>query len=52
MDILIDEALAGECVRRVLQNELKLSTKMIKHLKYTPLGIVVDGKAVTVRHIL
>lgn len=52
MDILIDEALAGECVRRVLQNELKLSTKMIKFLKYTPFGITVDGKAVTVRHIL
>ena len=52
MDILIDETLAGECIRRILQNELKLSTKMIKHLKYTPLGILVDGKAVTVRHIL
>ena len=52
MDILIDEALAGQCVRRVLQNELKLSTKMIKSLKYRPLGIAVDGKAVTVRHIL
>ena len=52
MDILIDEALADQCVRHVLQSELKLSTKMIKHLKYTPLGITVDGKAVTVRHIL
>lgn len=52
MDILIDEALAGQCVRRVLQVELKLSTKMIKSLKYTPLGIAVNGKAVTVRHIL
>ena len=52
MDILIDEALAGQCVRRVLQVELKLSTKMIKSLKYTPFGIAVDGKAVTVRHIL
>ncbi len=52
MDILIDEVLAGQCVRRVLQNELKLSTKMIKHLKYTPMGIAVDGQAVTVRHIL
>ncbi len=52
MDILIDEALAGQCVRRVLQNELKLSTKMIKHLKYTPLGIAVNGQAVTVRYIL
>ena len=52
MDILIDEALAGQCVRRVLQNELKFSTKMIKSLKYRPLGIAVDGKAVTVRHIL
>ena len=52
MDILIDEALAGQCVRRVLQNELKLSTKMIKHLKYRPLGITVDGNPVTVRHML
>ena len=52
MDILIDEALDGQCVRRVLQNELKLSTKMIKHLKYRPLGITVNGKPVTVRHIL
>ena len=52
MDILIDESLAGQCVRRVLQVELKLSTKMIKSLKYRPLGIAVDGKAVTVRHIL
>jgi len=52
MDVLIDEALAGQCVRRVLQVELKLSTKMIKSLKYTPLGISVDGKPVTVRHIL
>ena len=52
MDILIDEALAGQCVRHVLQTELKLSTKMIKHLKYRPLGITVDGKVVTVRHVL
>ena len=52
MDIVVNEALAGQCVRRVLQVELKLSTKMIKHLKYTPLGIAVDGKAVTVRHVL
>lgn len=52
MDILIDETLAGQCVRRVLQNELKLSTKMIKHLKYRPLGISVNGNPVTVRYIL
>lgn len=52
MDILIDEALAGQCVRRVLQNELKLSTKMIKSLKYRPLGITVNGNPVTVRHML
>lgn len=52
MDILVDEALAEQCVRRVLQNELKLSTKMIKHLKYRPLGITVNGVPVTVRHIL
>ena len=52
MDILIDESLDGQCVRRVLQVELKLSTKMIKSLKYRPLGIAVNGKAVTVRHIL
>jgi 23S rRNA pseudouridine1911/1915/1917 synthase len=52
MDILIDEALAGQCVRRVLQVELKLSTKLIRSLKYRPLGIAVDGKPVTVRYIL
>ncbi len=52
MDILVDASLAGQCVRRVLQSELKLSTKMIKSLKYRPLGITVDGKSVTVRHIL
>ncbi len=52
MDILVDEALAGQCIRRVLQVELKLSTKMIKSLKYRPLGITVDGNPVTVRHIL
>ena len=52
MDILIDEALAGQCIRRVLQVELKLSTKMIRSLKYRPLGIAVNGKSVTVRHIL
>ena len=52
MDILVDEALAGQCVRRVLQVELKLSTKLIRSLKYRPLGIAVDGKPVTVRYIL
>ena len=52
MDILVDESLAGQCIRRVLQHELKLSTKMIKHLKYHPLGITVDQKPVTVRYIL
>lgn len=52
MDILIDKTLDGQCIRSVLQKELKLSTKMIKHLKYHPLGITVDGKSVTVRHIL
>lgn len=52
MDILIDKTLDGQCVRHVLQAELKLSTKMIKYLKYRPLGITVNGKSVTVRHIL
>ncbi len=52
MDIFIDERLAGQCIRHVLQVELKLSTKMIKYLKYRPLGITVDGRSCTVRHIL
>lgn len=52
MDIIIDEALAGQCIRRVLQSELKLSTKMIKYLKYRPLGITVDGNPCTVRYVL
>lgn len=52
MDILIDESLAGQCIRRILQVELKLSSKMIKYLKYRPLGITVNGNPATVRHIL
>ena len=52
MDILIDESLVGKCVRHVLQVELKLSTKMIKSLKYRPLGITVNGSPVTVRYVL
>ena len=51
MDILVDEALAGECIRSVLQKELRLSTKMIKHLKYHPLGITVNGKATTINRM-
>ena len=36
MDILIDQALDGQCVRRVLQTELKnnlLDTKEVEHAK-------------------
>ncbi len=52
MDVLIDARYHGLCVRDILQKELKLSVKMIKYLKYRPMGICVNGECVTVRRIL
>lgn len=52
MDIITDEKLCGMTVREVLQRELKYSSNMIKKLKFSEGGILVNGSFVTVRYVL
>ena len=52
MEIPIDERLAGKTVREVLQKELGYSSNLIKRLKFSDNGIMVNGEWVTVRHEL
>lgn len=42
----------GMTLRQLLKKELCLSTKMMKHLKFTQDGILVNGERVTVRYVL
>jgi len=52
MDIKVDSATAGITVRELLQKRLGYSSSMIKKLKFSDGGILVDGHFVTVRHVL
>ncbi len=52
MDIIADEKLCGMTVRDVLQKELRYSSNMIKKLKFSEGGILVNGSFVTVRYVL
>ena len=52
MDIPIDGRFAGLTVRDVLRLELGFSSNLIKKLKFSEGGILVDGQFVTVRHVL
>ena len=52
MQIEITSEHHGRILRYFLQNELRLSTKMLKHLKFSEDGILVNGKRVTVRYVL
>ena len=52
MDIITDEKLCGMTVREVLQKELRYSSNMIKKLKFSDGGILVNGSFVTVRYEL
>ncbi len=52
MRLQITEAYDGMTVKQLMRGELKLSTKMQKHLKYTDRGICVNGETVTVRKVL
>ncbi len=52
MEIRIEEALAGKTIREVLQKELGYSSNLIKKLKFSEGGILVDGSFRTVRHVL
>ena len=52
MQILINHAEAGLCVREWIKKNLSLSVKMLKYLKYQNRGICVNGEACTVRRVL
>lgn len=52
MQIVITKEQAGLCVRQILKQELTLSTKMLKYLKYQNRGITVNGEHCTVRYVL
>ena len=52
MQITIDKTHHGILLRQYLQKELALSSKMIKHLKFLPDGILLNGVRVTVRCVL
>ena len=52
MDIRICDNYEGMTVREVLQRELKYSSNMIKKLKFSEGGILVNGVFVTVRYEL
>ena len=52
MQFIITKEWAGRCVRQFLRQELRLSVKMIKYLKYRPMGICVNGESCTVRRVL
>ena len=42
----------GQTVRAFIQQNLHVSSKMLKYLKYRPDGICVNGERVTVRYVL
>ncbi len=52
VQILISETYDGMLLRQYLQHELHLSSKMMRHLKFLPDGISVNGAHVTVRYRL
>ncbi len=52
MDIIVDEKLEGTTIRDLLRRELGYSSNMIKKLKFSEGGILVNGKFVTVRYQL
>lgn len=51
MEIICGKELNGKTVKSLLA-ELKISAKTVTALKKKPLGITVDGRHVTVRHVL
>ncbi len=52
MELLTDKNRAGRTVREVLQKELGFSSNLIKRLKFSENGILVNGEWVTVRYEL
>ena len=51
MQLTISEEQSGMLLRQLLK-QLRLSSKMIRHLKFLPDGILVNGAHVTVRYVL
>ncbi len=52
MTIDIEQSHDGKLLRSFLTAELGLSAKLLRHIKFLPNGITVNGNPVTVRHIL
>ena len=52
MQITVSKEYDGVLLRLFLQRELCLSSKMIKHIKFLPNGILVNGRQATVRYEL
>ena len=52
MDIIIDENNKGKAIRELLRRDMGYSSGMLKKLKFSPGGILVNGEFVTVRYIL
>lgn len=52
MDILIDKEKAGKNIRQLLRGDMGYSSGMLKRLKFSPGGILVNGEFVTVRYQL
>ena len=52
MDILIKKEYDGLILREFLLCKIGISVAMLKHLKFIPDGMLINGEHVTVRHIL
>ncbi len=52
MELTVTQEYHGMMLRAFLQKELKLSNKLIRHIKFLPDGITVNGTRVSVRYIL
>ena len=52
MKIVIDERYAGRTIREVLTHEMGYSSNLLKKLKFSEGGILVNGTFRTVRHVL
>jgi len=52
MTVTVDSSIAGITIREYLRGRLGFSSAMVKKMKFTEGGITVNGKFVTVRHVL
>ncbi len=52
MDILIDKENDGKTIKQLLLKDMGYSTHMLKKLKFSPDGILVNGQFKTVRYVL